>query len=81
MSLQKTRPSGQFYVECVDGSIDPVPIDNFFWMTNRGTKLRLEMSAGRVYISNGSRWVETDSVPNGLRIMADKLEQLAKNRH
>ena len=78
----RKQPSGQFYVEDIDASCSgPIPIDNFFWMTNRKMKLSMEMVAGRVYICNGSRCVETDSVSNGLRLMADKLEQLARNRH
>ena len=95
------RPSGQFYVEGVGApgyaDYDPCPVDNFYWMTNRGTRYRLTAHGGQWYVDIGrplpkkeingvihhrSRWksFEVASVADGLRLLAEKLEQAARNK-
>jgi hypothetical protein len=76
---------------------EPCPVDNFYWMTNRGTRYRLTAHSGQWYLDVGrpqpkkeingvihyrSRWQSTEvaSVADGLRLLADKLEQAARNR-
>lgn len=99
--MRPLRPSGQFYVECIGmpnfGDDEPCPVDNFYWMTRRGTRYRLTAHGGQWYLDVGrpqpkkeikgvihhrSRWqsTEVNSVADGLRLLADKLEQAARNK-
>lgn len=79
--MSATRPSGQFFVEQV-GEPEPygVPVDNFYWKTNRGCKVRLETTASRIYVSGDRKTLTFQSVPEALRAMADVLERKARNK-
>jgi hypothetical protein len=99
--MRPLRPSGQFYVEAIGmpnmPDDEPCPVDNFYWMTNRGTRYRLTAHGGKWYVDVGrpqkpkmikgvkhyrSNWksTEVNSVAEALRLLADKLEQAARNR-
>ena len=66
----------QFYVDDVDlTGQQEIPVDNFYWMTDAGKKLRLVMHAGEVFLETTSRFgsdiFPCRNVPSALRLLGD----------
>ncbi len=71
----------QFYVDDVDlDGRQEIPVDNFYWMTDEGKKLRLVMHAGRVFLEVEDKaeiedeTFDCEDVPSALRLMARAIE-------
>lgn len=80
--LYQRTPSGQFFVaDIMDGPQFEVPVDNFYWKTNRGEVVKLEMSGGRVYVTGQRKELQFEEVSDALRAMADILEKKRKQKH
>lgn len=70
----------------------PCPVDNFYWMTRNGLRVVLTSHANEIFVDvgrpgpkpghGGGRWKtqKVESVGEGLRLIADKLDRLARNK-
>lgn len=67
---------GQFYVDDIylDGNYE-IPVDNFYWMTPDKRKIRLEFNGDDIFVIDNGEAVVVNSVSEGLRSIAQKLEE------